>query len=80
MKHNVEFITRTNTTDEDFKKEVQAVLDAISVNTRNQLAAITYQFSDTMRSCMIVYDYIEDDSIFMPQHMILNESNTNEEV
>lgn len=80
MKHNVEFITRADTNDEEFKKEVQAVLDAIAVNTRNHLAAITYQFTDNMRSCMIIYDYIEDESIFMPQSIVLNESNANEEV
>lgn len=80
MKPNVEFVTRIDVSDEDFKKDVQAVIDAISINTKNHVAAITYQISGNVKSCMIVYDYIEDESIFMPQHMILNESNTNEEV
>ena len=80
MKPNVEFITRTDISDEDFKKEVQSILDAIAVNTKNHVAAITYQISGNIKSCMIVYDYIEDESIFMPQPMILNESVANEEM
>ena len=79
MKPNVEFVTRTDVSDEVFKKDVQAVLDAICVNTKNHIMNIIYKISGNTRSCMIVYNYIEDESVFMPQHMILNESSTNEE-
>ena len=79
MKPNVEFVTRTDVSDEVFKKDVQAVLDAICVNTKNHIMNIIYKISGNTRSCMIVYNYIEDEPIFMPQHMILNESSTNEE-
>ena len=79
MKPNVEFVTRVDVSDEVFKKDVQAVLDAICVNTKNHIMNIIYKISGNTRSCMIVYNYIEDESIFTPQHMILNESSTNEE-
>ena len=79
MKPNVEFITRVDVSDEVFKKDVQAVLDAICVNTKNHIMNIIYKISGNVRSCMIVYNYIEDESVFMPQHMILNESSVNEE-
>ena len=79
MKPNVEFVTRVDVSDEVFKKDVQAVLDAICVNTKNHIMNIMYKISGNTRSCMIVYNYIEDESIFMPQPMILNESSVNEE-
>ena len=79
MKPNVEFVTRVDVSDEVFKKDVQAVLDAICVNTKNHIMNIMYKISGNTRSCMIVYNYIEDESIFMPQPMVLNESNVNEE-
>ena len=80
MKPNVEFVTRVDVSDEVFKKDVQAVLDAICVNTKNHIMNIMYKISGNTRSCMIVYNYIEDESIFTPQHMILNEYSVNEEV
>ena len=80
MKPNVEFVTRVDVSDEVFKKDVQAVLDAICVNTKNHIMNIMYKISGNTRSCMIVYNYIEDESIFTPQPMILNESSVNEEV
>ena len=79
MKPNVEFVTRVDVSDEVFKKDVQAVLDAICVNTKNHIMNIMYKISGNTRSCMIVYNYIEDESIFIPQPMILNESSVNEE-
>ena len=79
MKPNVEFVTRVDVSDKVFKKDVQAVLDAICVNTKNHIMNIMYKISGNTRSCMIVYNYIEDESIFMPQPMILNESSVNEE-
>ena len=79
MKPNVEFVTRVDVSDEVFKKDVQAVLDAICVNTKNHIMNIMYKISGNTRSCMIVYNYIEDESVFMPQPMILNESSVNEE-
>lgn len=78
MKPNVEFVTRVDVSDEVFKKDVQAVLDAICVNTKNHIMNIIYKISGNARSCMIVYNYIEDEPIFMPQPMILNESSTND--
>ena len=80
MKPNVEFVTRVDVSDEVFKKDVQAVLDAICVNTKNHIMNVMYKISGNTRSCMIVYNYIEDESIFTPQPMILNESSVNEEV
>ena len=80
MKPNVEFVTRVDVSDEVFKKDVQAVLDAICVNTKNHIMNIMYKISGNTRSCMIVYNYIEDESIFTPQPMVLNESSVNEEV
>lgn len=80
MKPNVEFVTRVDVSDEVFKKDVQAVLDAICVNTKNHIMNIMYKISGNTRSCMIVYNYIEEEPIFMPQPMILNESSVNEEV
>ena len=79
MKPNVEFVTRVDVSDEVFKKDVQAVLDAICVNTKNHIMNIMYKISGNTRSCMIVYNYIEDESIFTPQPMVLNESSVNEE-
>ena len=79
MKPNVEFVTRVDVSDEVFKKDVQAVLDAICVNTKNHIMNIIYKVSGNTRSCMIVYNYIEDEPIFMSQPMILNESSVNEE-
>lgn len=79
MKPNVEFVTRVDVSDEVFKKDVQAVLDAICVNTKNHIMNIIYKISGNTRSCMIVYNYIEDESVFMHQPMILNESSVNEE-
>ena len=54
-------------------------INVITTKIENHIMNIVYKISGNTRSCMIVYNYIEDESIFIPQPMILNESSVNEE-